>query len=184
MQMLCSLNFTCDFSILLPWFGWAGSNLIFFIWVEDNPVYLNARFRGIKVNMTLKWQQKAILWSVLMYTMELSRMQKHICCRKIHFSYALLAGLIKTWIESRKTDSRNIKSKLQFIYFCANTYVWKYCITVQNMIETWHGKLGPKGGSLQKKLLMKSLTCVMFVLYFIVCSSKTRIFASGFQTMH
>jgi hypothetical protein len=26
-------------------------------------------------------------------------------------------------------DSRNVKSKLQCIYYCANIYLWKYCIT-------------------------------------------------------
>jgi len=55
MKMLCSLfSFLVTFRYRTPWFGWAEPSLVLFIWVEDNPVYLNARFRETQVNMALK----------------------------------------------------------------------------------------------------------------------------------
>ena len=42
------------FRYCMPWFGWAETNLVLFIWVEDNPLYLNAIFRDTLVNMALK----------------------------------------------------------------------------------------------------------------------------------
>lgn len=42
------------FRYCMPWFGWAETNLVIFIWVVDNPLYLNARFRDTLVNMALK----------------------------------------------------------------------------------------------------------------------------------
>lgn len=42
------------FQYCMPWFGWAEPSLVLFIWVEDNPMYLNARFRDTQVNTALK----------------------------------------------------------------------------------------------------------------------------------
>jgi len=42
------------FRYCTPWFGWAETNLVIFIWVVDNPLYLNAIFRATLVNTALK----------------------------------------------------------------------------------------------------------------------------------
>jgi hypothetical protein len=46
--------FIVTFRYCTPWFDWPEPNLVLFIWVEDNPMYLNARFRETQVNTALK----------------------------------------------------------------------------------------------------------------------------------